>query len=362
MDPAVVCRAVPPYHVIYANSSWQELCGFTSHEMLGRSLRCLQGPATNQQAVNAMMNAVEKEEAITIPSLVNYDKQRRPFVHTVSITPLTSADGSVEHFRATSSQVSLLAATPRVTTSSTHAARGGLKRSLDDDSIHFHGGAALDKSTASFAALFVCDERMQDPSSANCAVALTEHRLMGSPMPSLYLKATSRPMSVLTSAEAPFAICWASPGWLDVCGFSLAEIMGGHLGCIQGPATDRIAIGQLMDAARRKKSFKISGLVNYDKKRRPFRHTLTIQPISASEANLSRGGGHCAGGEDAPMYFRAESTNVALSCGGIFEQGTANQQPDDALCEETLVWGEEYEEFMFNMGSFASALELRSSQ
>ena len=81
-------------------------------------------------------------------------------------------------------------------------------------------------------------------------------------------------MVVLTSAEAPYGIMWASPGWLAVCGFSLAEIMGADLGCIQGPATDRGAVSTLMAAVRQKRGCTIQGLVNYDKQKRARRLRL----------------------------------------------------------------------------------------
>ena len=40
----MVCRALPPFGVVYANPDWEALCGFSSAEMLGRDLRVLQGP------------------------------------------------------------------------------------------------------------------------------------------------------------------------------------------------------------------------------------------------------------------------------------------------------------------------------
>jgi hypothetical protein len=42
-------------------------------------------------------------------------------------------------------------------------------------------------------------------------------------------------MVVLTRAQAPYPIVWASEGWLDVCGYSAAEIIGMTMKLIQGP-------------------------------------------------------------------------------------------------------------------------------
>ena len=104
----------------------------------------------------------------------------------------------------------------------------------------------------------------------------------------------------------PYGILWASNGWLDVCGFSAAEILGVDLQCIQGPGTDRRAISELMAHVRAKKPCTVKALVNYDKRKRPFRHTLTVVPVP-SQTNPAE-----------LEMFRAESTEISLSCGGVF--------------------------------------------
>ena len=70
-EPAVVCKSTPPYAVVYANHAWERLCGFTSAEMLGCSLKCLQGPATKMSDIETLMESVRKREACVVPSLVN---------------------------------------------------------------------------------------------------------------------------------------------------------------------------------------------------------------------------------------------------------------------------------------------------
>lgn len=88
-EPAVVCRATPPYQVVYANHAWEQLCGYTSSEMLGRSLRVLQGPATDHAAVERLMDSVRRHEACVIPSLINcaYRAQRSCHESPRAFTP-----------------------------------------------------------------------------------------------------------------------------------------------------------------------------------------------------------------------------------------------------------------------------------
>merc|ERR1719174_2163452 len=61
--PSIVCKREPPFVVVYANSQWEELCGWNAAEMLGGDLRCLQGPATEQTSIGRMLASCRKGEA-----------------------------------------------------------------------------------------------------------------------------------------------------------------------------------------------------------------------------------------------------------------------------------------------------------
>jgi len=314
LNPSVVCKSTPPFACIYANTAWEALCGYSSAEMLGRSLRCLQGPATDKSAVEKLMQSVHQQEACIVPSLINCecrshpplesslqtppvlanepaltrltssrallaradDKKRRPFSHTVSVTPLVSPNGLVEHFRATSHSVSLLHG----------ACRGGSADSVDLGCDHSRmldnrGGCATVDTTVSTLAAVANHERVRLPSENMMVI---EQGIPPSLAPKVVPFAPPA-MVVLTSAEPPYAIMWASPGWLEVCGFTLPEIVGTDLRCIQGPATDRIAIASLMDHVRRKRGCTLRGLINYDKKRRKHRPWSEREPANLSLAH-----------------------------------------------------------------------------
>ena len=74
-QPSVICKSTPPYSCIFANQAWESLCGWTNHEMLGASLRCLQGPATDPELVASMMESVSKQESCVVPDLINCARQ-----------------------------------------------------------------------------------------------------------------------------------------------------------------------------------------------------------------------------------------------------------------------------------------------
>ena len=293
-EPSIVCKSTPPFACVYANREWEALCGFTSHEMLGRDLRCLQGPATDKHAIEQLMASVHKQEPCVVADLINYDKQRRPFCHTVTITPLSSPDGSVGLFRATSRSVSQLTSACRAADSSIDLAAE--QAALLDTS---HGDQAIDTTAATLAAA-VTHKRAREPSKEGLTRGLSflEHNTHGAPVESVpkYLPLNCRQppaMVVLTAPCAPYGIVWASPGWCDVCGFHFSEIVGNDLSCIQGPATDRDAIRLLMTHVRQKEKCTLNGLINYDKKRRTHKHATEplffILPALPPHARLSPG-------------------------------------------------------------------------
>lgn len=322
IDPSVVCKSRAPFAVVYANSQWEALCGWTSAEMLGRDLRCLQGPATEQAAIARMMQSCDKGEACVIPSLINYDKQGRPFLHEVVVTPLCGADGSVELIRATSRSVRRLQSS---------CGNG-------DVSIDVQGGEGLDErdgrgsvdTTVAALAAVICQKRARDQSPA------FQRAITTSVPPSLSMPCPVVSMVVLTAPKPPYEITWASPDWLGVCGFALHEITGSNLKCIQGPSTDPHKIGRLMDRMARGENCVIEGLINYDKKRRPFQHTLTVIAVGADGVDVARSG------HDVAM-LRAVSTDVSLSKEGIFDRSAG------CTAQEEL-WSEEWEEFQSTMG------------
>lgn len=92
-------------------------------------------------------------------------------------------------------------------------------------------------------------------------------------------------MIVLTTARPPYHIAWASDAWLNLCCFSSEEIVGRQsLSIIQGGRTDPWAVSRLMDAVKSEQpTAQPVTLVNYDKHGLPFRHSVSIEPVTAAD-------------------------------------------------------------------------------
>ena len=292
----------------------------------------------------------------------------------MKITPILTPDGTTAHFRATSHAVRKLQAACRSDIDVGACA-------VEEESWAVCGRETIDTTASTLAA--IVNGRL---SSSDLLASAIEQGL-SSPPRALTPKPLCTPatgggapslsqMVVLTSATPPYAIMWASPSWLDVCGFSMAEIMGNNLSCIQGPGTDGVAIASLMQFVKRRQGCTIRGLINYDKKKRPFKHTLTVYPVKSgaksarAERALDAASATSADAMDDSdgevSHFRAESTDVSLSCGGVF--GPAGMEPagmtngEEEVEEESQVWGCEFEDFLFTMGSFAAHVENRAAR
>ncbi|EOD03689.1 putative PAS domain protein [Emiliania huxleyi CCMP1516] len=99
----VITQGHAPYSVLWASPAWLSLCGFTAVELMGDSLRCIQGPGTDAVKIQALMAAVARREAVSVEKLVNYDKHKVPFVQNLSVEPISTPRGTF--FRASSSAV-----------------------------------------------------------------------------------------------------------------------------------------------------------------------------------------------------------------------------------------------------------------
>ena len=99
----VITQGHAPYSVLWASPAWLSLCGFTAVELMGDSLRCIQGPGTDAVKIQALMAAVARRDAVSVEKLVNYDKHKVPFVQNLSVEPISTPRGTF--FRASSSAV-----------------------------------------------------------------------------------------------------------------------------------------------------------------------------------------------------------------------------------------------------------------
>lgn len=115
-DMKVICSTVAPYPIVWASEGWLAQCAFSATEVIGVTLRIIQGPGTDRTAVAHLMQCVREGQDIERLKLVNYDKQKNPFAHHLSVRLVQRGGRAV--FDATSTEVRFLSPPRAANTSS----------------------------------------------------------------------------------------------------------------------------------------------------------------------------------------------------------------------------------------------------
>jgi len=98
--PLGVTLAGPKYQdnpVIYVNRRFRELTGYSLADVRGENLRLLQGSETESDAVDALREAVEIWEPVTV-DLWNYRADGERFRNRVSLVPCSDETGTVTNW------------------------------------------------------------------------------------------------------------------------------------------------------------------------------------------------------------------------------------------------------------------------
>lgn len=83
--------------IIYSNTAFSKLTGYTESEVLGKNCRFLQEDDRDQEAISKMAKAIKKGEACKVV-LRNYRKDGSMFWNELAITPLYSEGQKLTHF------------------------------------------------------------------------------------------------------------------------------------------------------------------------------------------------------------------------------------------------------------------------
>lgn len=111
--------------------------------------------------------------------------------------------------------------------------------------------------------------------------------------------AESSEARAITAARPPYPVVYVNARWTELCGYTLDEIRGGSLACLQGPSTDQRQVGALMRDLRRGHPASMT-VTNYCKSGRPFQNYLRVFPLSSGGG----GGGGVSSSAD-PTHFLA---------------------------------------------------------
>ncbi len=89
--------SAPGPRIVYVNDAFVRNTGHTREEVLGKSPRFLQGPATQRDRLDDIRRALESEQPVRT-ELLNYRKDGGEFILDLDIVPVADPDGTVTHF------------------------------------------------------------------------------------------------------------------------------------------------------------------------------------------------------------------------------------------------------------------------
>lgn len=99
-NAAVITSSVPPHRIIYINSRWEELCGFTSEEATGETFASLgiEGSFTDPVMSEFLDQKLEKGERAAV-HIKNQTKDGKTFTNYLRVIPLTDySTTKITHF------------------------------------------------------------------------------------------------------------------------------------------------------------------------------------------------------------------------------------------------------------------------
>jgi PAS domain S-box-containing protein/diguanylate cyclase (GGDEF)-like protein len=93
----IVDATAPDLPLVYVNSGFEAMTGYTAGEMIGRNCRFLQGPQTDRHAVDSLRELVRTGTGGQI-TLLNYHRDGTPWWNEVHVSPVVDSAGRLTHF------------------------------------------------------------------------------------------------------------------------------------------------------------------------------------------------------------------------------------------------------------------------
>jgi len=94
----VVCDVQQPDDpIVYCNSAFEKLSGYTRDEVLGLNCRFMQGNDSDQEQVSELSKAIAERRSCQV-TVKNYRKDGSCFWNQITISPVYSSNGSVSHY------------------------------------------------------------------------------------------------------------------------------------------------------------------------------------------------------------------------------------------------------------------------
>lgn len=87
----------PGPRITYVNPAFTEITGYEAQEVIGKTPRILQGPATESWVLDDLREALEQGESFE-GEVINYRKDGTPFVNQWSVAPVHDDTGTITHW------------------------------------------------------------------------------------------------------------------------------------------------------------------------------------------------------------------------------------------------------------------------
>jgi len=87
----------PGPKIVYTNPAFSRITGYQLGEVLGRSPRLLQGPATDRAALDRLRQSLDAGESF-VGEILNYRKDGGQFWMNLRVTPIRDREGPVTHY------------------------------------------------------------------------------------------------------------------------------------------------------------------------------------------------------------------------------------------------------------------------
>jgi PAS domain S-box-containing protein len=95
----MITRANAGYPILYVNSAFTELTGYSYDEVVGKEPGLLQGPKTDQSLLHKLRETLESDQ-IFHGKTVNYRKDGTEFMMEWKIFPIKNSENRTSHFLA----------------------------------------------------------------------------------------------------------------------------------------------------------------------------------------------------------------------------------------------------------------------
>jgi PAS domain S-box-containing protein len=96
-DAVVIMETVRPFRIVHVNKPWETLCGFQSSEVVGGTMKCIQGPHSCPTMLGQLLEDLQQARP-SCRQMTSHDKRGNPFEHYLRISPLRDDTGQVSHF------------------------------------------------------------------------------------------------------------------------------------------------------------------------------------------------------------------------------------------------------------------------